>query len=353
MDKIGMEAPSPFYRAPESTYIEKPSDAKTNRVGKSILKKATAEAGNIKNLRFVNDVTHKQTRGKQTADNNYEVEVKITKLPLVEEAEDPSDKVWTKNDLKELEQAIQSEKERIQNGDTMPPEDVEALNQAETTLKRLENLFDGRRSLPFKLPKPSLRSFEREEDHLAAGTLTQTKGKSSIVKSETPSWPKDATQEVALSELHDRAWASLSPEAQAALREGGNLSPYGRAKDILIKAMLNLRTLDQKIALTKEELYDLYLDFDRKKEVFLEDQVKEHMSQTSNPDERQRLLNEFYYENLLPLGYRNHVDLDEIKKKLEEKMDLHFEKDTLEARFSSLSDREIVHFVEKKYLKKS
>lgn len=353
MDKIGMEAPNPFYRAPESTYIEKPGDAKTNKVGKSILKKATAEAGNVKILRFVNDVTHKQTRGKQTADNNYEVEVKITKLPLVEEAEDPIDKVWTKNDLRELEQAIQSEKEHIQNGDVQLPEDLEALHQAETTLKRLENLFDGRRSLPFKLPKPSRRSFEREEEHLAAGTLTQTKGKSSIITSETPSWSKDATQEVALSELHDRAWASLSPEAQAALKEGRNLSPHEKATGILIEAMLNHRPLNQKIAFTKEELYDFYLDFDRKKEVFLEDRVKEHMTQTSNPDERQRLLNEFYYENLLPLGYRNHVDLNEIKKKLEEKMDLHFENDTLEARFPALSDRDIIHFVEKKYLKKS
>lgn len=336
MERIEPSSQTPYIRQPQAIYIEKPVELKTAQVGKSALKQlATNFQETKKNLRFDNEVTHKQTRGKLKEDGSYEVEVRITTLDLVDE--DEGNKGITKQELIDIENAVISERAKVALGAPQDPEDKEALEGTEQLLQRLNNLFNGRHALG-ELSKPIPRDYEREDKTLSAGRQTGTYGKTQIVDEKSPSWPKDQAKEIQLQKLHDEAIATMRGELIT-------------TKD-LANRMLELRKNTNKEEFSKEDLYNLYLDFDRKKEKYLSEEVREQLKNTPSVKDRDNILMTFYYENLLPLGFKNKVDIEEIKESLEQKMDLEFKEDTLIAKFSNISEKDINQYIEKKYIRK-
>lgn len=327
------------YRSPNETYIEKQSevDHKTAKAGKSILK---TQAENLqkppKNLRFDHIVTHKQTFGRLNREREYQTVVRKTFLPLIDEDEH-DDKIPTKQKIIEVENAITSEKKRLTSEDTLNEEDQFYLNQTELILEKLDKLFEGRNNLdPLKRSSP--REFQREDEKTAAGSMTGTTGKSKVNKSHnTPSWPKDLKKQEMIEALHDSALQAMQARTTST------------AKDLL-NQMLALRDYNQIVTFTQDELYSLYLDFDKTKESRLTPEILEQVRCAKTVDEKIKILTLFYQNtpSLFPRTSQE-IDEEEVKIFLEEKMDLSFLSVGLTAKFAEVTDNEILNFIIRKY----
>jgi hypothetical protein len=334
MEILGSGSVNYGYRPPTATYVEKLSDLKTAKVGKSILKsKQEQTTPSARTLRFEHEVIHKQTYGKIKEDGTYEVLVKITRLPLIDETY--ADGITTKETIINLEQEIVDQRKLIDEGHHVDSEDLYMLQQTEQILMKMNSLFDGRRTLPFKLPKTSPRDFKRDDKRLAAGSMTGTENQSTIRTPDSPSWEIDAKKVEKLKKLHDEAIAKIPSETTTAKK--------------LLEIMLELREYHTKEKIDKHDLYNIYVDFDKKKEKFRSSEVIHQLEKTPLAQERQEILNRFYQEELLPMETGDSVDNDQIKDLLEENLDVILDDNLTEASYSDITVHDLLKFLKEKY----
>lgn len=296
----------------------------------------TAEAAR-RILRFDDRVKHTQIYGRMAENGNYKVITKENTIPLVDEEEEETG--LTKYDLIDLESELNELIEKVDKGLPVDSKELAILPRAKTFFLRLEHLFDGRESLPFSLTKTKPRAPERSLRENSAGVMTGTFGFSTITsQDEEGSWQTDPKLLKTLDNLHEQALVSFSQKMKMP------------TKKALVKKMMKLREIDRKVTFTIEELCAFYLCICKAKERMMTPDIKARIEAVQSVEEKQKLIERYHSLNWIPFDESAQTfDKKFLKDKLKDFLEVEFDKESLEAAYSSVTERDIKEYIAKKY----
>jgi hypothetical protein len=288
-------------------------------------------------VRFNENVQHRQTRGNVLADGGYDIVIKQMPIPLVDEH--CSDDIFTKNDILKLEKEFKNLQELQNQGLPLNLDNPNDMSTAHDFFKHMETLFEGREALPSSLVKSIPRTFDRIDVRNSAGVRTQTYGMARIGKIfDSASWQNEEHLERQLKQLHDRAIMIFCEKMKFVTQKK------------LKKKMMKLRELDKVTTLSENELCSLYLDYCSSKEQMRSVGFNEKVTQLATAEEKKEAVEKYHVVNWIPINLNTgNVDVEYVKGHLEKMMDFVFDKGTLDARYSSVTKRDIKDFIWRKY----
>lgn len=303
-----------------------PADRKTREV-------------DLRILRFDDVVKHTQTYGKLMEDGTYKVITKNSILKLIDE-EDEDEAEFSKWELIDLEKELNELLEKVNKGLPIEPQEAIILPRAKSFFLRLEQLFDGRDTLPFPLAKPGEHVPERRNRENSAGVITKTFGFSTISsQDEDGAWQTDPKLLETLNKLHDQALVEFSVEMKMP------------SKKELGKKMMALREMDRKVTFTVDELCAFYLHNCRAKERMMTYDIKAKIEAAKSVQEKQEIIEKYHSLNWIPFDEKAKTfDQKFLKNNLKDVLEVEFDEDSLEAKYSSVTEKDIKEFIIKKYL---